>query len=64
MKSAAPAVHIAATQQNQMLGRLLMSPAVILLFIWMIVPLVLTIWYSLLHYSLLDPETGFIGVEN
>jgi len=64
MKSAAPAVHIAATQQNQMLGRLLMSPAVILLFIWMIVPLVLTIWYSLLHYSLLDPETEFIGVEN
>jgi sorbitol/mannitol transport system permease protein len=64
MKPAAPAVHIAATRQNQMLGRLLMSPAVVLLFIWMIVPLALTIWYSLLHYSLLDPETEFIGLDN
>ena len=63
MKPAAT-VHIAATRQNQMLGRLLMSPAVILLFIWMIVPLAMTIWYSLLHYSLLEPGREFVGLDN
>jgi len=36
-----------------------------LLFIWMIVPLALTIYFSTLHYNLLDPESGqFVGLEN
>lgn len=57
--------HLAATKQNQALGRILLSPAVILLFIWMIVPLALTIYFSTLHYSLLDPTSkSFIGIEN
>ena len=33
---------IVGTQQTQLLGRALLAPAVILLFIWMIVPLVMT----------------------
>jgi sorbitol/mannitol transport system permease protein len=42
-----------------------MTPAVALLFIWMIVPLALTIYFSTLHYNLLDPESGqFVGLEN
>src|ERR1700678_4472990 len=54
-----------ATQQTQVLGRALLSPAVLLLFIWMIVPLAMTIYFSTLHYSLLDPETkSFVGLEN
>ncbi|MFI5012333.1 MAG: carbohydrate ABC transporter permease [Hyphomicrobiales bacterium] len=54
-----------ATQQTQVLGRTLLSPAVILLFIWMIVPLAMTIYFSTLHYSLLNPGTeSFIGLEN
>lgn len=56
--------RVSATQHNQALGRLLMSPAVILLFIWMIVPLAMTIYYSTLRYSLLDPERAFIGLDN
>ena len=44
-----------ATQQTQVLGRALLTPAVALLFIWMIVPLAMTIYFSTLHYSLLDP---------
>jgi sorbitol/mannitol transport system permease protein len=56
--------QVSATKQNQALGRLLMSPAVILLFIWMIVPLAMTIYYSTLRYSLLDPEREFIGLGN
>ncbi len=54
-----------ATQQTQVLGRALLTPAVALLFIWMIVPLAMTIYFSTLHYSLLDSETwSFVGLEN
>jgi len=54
-----------ATQQTQVLGRALLTPAVVLLFIWMIVPLAMTIYFSTLHYNLLDPDTeGFVGLEN
>src|SRR5216683_2897053 len=54
-----------ATQQTQVLGRALLTPGVALLFIWMIVPLAMTIYFSTLHYNLLDPETeGFVGLEN
>src|SRR5213596_2002167 len=54
-----------ATEQTQVLGRALLAPAVALLFIWMIVPLAMTIYFSALHYSLLDPETwSFVGLEN
>src|SRR5882724_10130162 len=54
-----------ATQQTQILGRALLTPAVALLFIWMIVPLAMTIYFSTLHYSLLDSEAwSFVGLEN
>ena len=54
-----------ATRQTQLLARALLSPAVILLFIWMIVPLALTVYFSTLHYSLLDPGSeSFVGFKN
>src|SRR5512132_3024151 len=54
-----------ATEQTQVLGRALLTPAVALLFIWMIVPLAMTIYFSTLHYSLLDSENwSFVGLEN
>lgn len=54
-----------ATQQTRLLARSLLTPAVVLMFIWMIVPLVMTIYFSTLHYSLLDPGSeGFVGLEN
>jgi sorbitol/mannitol transport system permease protein len=54
-----------ATQQTQLLARSLLAPAVVLLFIWMIVPLAMTIYFSTLHYNLLDPGTEtFVGFEN
>ncbi|UGA41608.1 sugar ABC transporter permease [Bradyrhizobium quebecense] len=54
-----------ATQQTQLLARTLLTPAVALLFIWMIVPLALTIYFATLHYSLLDPGSeSFVGLEN
>jgi sorbitol/mannitol transport system permease protein len=54
-----------ATRQTQLLARTLLTPSVALLFVWMIVPLALTIYFSTLHYNLLDAESGrFIGFEN
>ena len=54
-----------ATQQTRVLGRLAVAPSVIALFLWMIVPLAMTIWFSLLRYSLLDPgNESFIGLLN
>src|ERR1700747_3853074 len=54
-----------ATKQTQLLCRSLLTPAVGLLFVWMIVPLALTIYFSTLHYSLLDPGSEqFVGLEN
>ena len=54
-----------ATQQTTTAGRVLMAPSVILLFIWMIVPLVMTLYFSALHYTLLDPDkTRFAGFAN
>ena len=43
----------------------LMAPSVVLLFLWMIVPLVMTIWFSLQYYNLINgmPVT-FAGLDN
>jgi sorbitol/mannitol transport system permease protein len=54
-----------ATRQTQLLARTLLTPAVGLLFVWMIVPLALTIYFATLHYNLLDAESEqFVGFEN
>jgi sorbitol/mannitol transport system permease protein len=43
----------------------LLAPAVGLLLVWMIVPLAMTVWFSLQRYNLLNPSlTGFAGLEN
>ena len=50
---------------SRFLPRALMAPAVVTLFAWMIVPLVMTIYFSLIHYNLNQPgEHGFVGLEN
>ena len=50
---------------NRFLPRALLTPAVLTLFLWMIVPLVMTIYFSVIRYNLLQPDqTGFIGLEN
>ena len=49
----------------QVLARTLLTPAVALLFVWMIVPLALTIYFSTLHYNLLDAGSQqFVGFDN
>ena len=50
---------------SRLLPRSLLAPAVVTLFAWMIVPLVMTIYFSLIHYNLNQPgEHGFVGLEN
>lgn len=45
--------------------RPLLAPSVCLLFLWMIVPLALTLWFSFQRYNLLDPSVGgFVGLRN
>ena len=42
-----------------------MTPAIGTLFLWMIVPLVMSIYFSVIRYNLMQPDqTGFIGLEN
>ncbi len=45
--------------------RPLLWPSVIVLFLWMIVPLAMTLYFSVIRYNLLNPTlTGFAGFEN
>ena len=54
-----------ATANTRKLARAMLAPSVVLLFIWMIVPLVLTLWYSFQSYNLLNPvNNGFAGFSN
>src|ERR1700745_2413789 len=54
-----------ATKQTQLLARTLLTPAVGLLFVWMIVPLALTLYFSTLHYTLLEGGSKqFVGLDN
>jgi sorbitol/mannitol transport system permease protein len=54
-----------ATQHSNQLSRLAVAPSVAVLLVWMIVPLALTIWFSLLRYNLLNPGTeSFAGLDN
>jgi sorbitol/mannitol transport system permease protein len=50
---------------NRLLPRALMAPAVVTLFLWMIVPLVMTLYFSAVHYNLMQPgPKEFIALAN
>jgi sorbitol/mannitol transport system permease protein len=60
--AAAPA---ASPAPSRLLPRALMAPAVITLFLWMIVPLAMTVYFSTVRYNLMQPgEKDFIGLAN
>jgi sorbitol/mannitol transport system permease protein len=47
------------------LARLLLAPAVGSLFLWMIVPLAMTLYFSVIRYNLMEPgDHPFVGLEN
>jgi sorbitol/mannitol transport system permease protein len=50
---------------NSTLAKWLQAPSIIVLFLWMVVPLSLTVYFSTIRYNLLYPErTGFVGLAN
>ena len=52
-------------KESRFIPRILMTPAVATLLLWMIVPLAMTIYFSLIRYNLMYPErTGFTGLAN
>ncbi|HEU5293389.1 MAG TPA: sugar ABC transporter permease [Burkholderiaceae bacterium] len=52
-------------QASRLLPRLLMTPAIGTLFLWMIVPLGMTIYFSLIRYNLMQPgNEEFLGLAN
>ena len=49
----------------RVLGRVMITPSVTVLFVWMIVPLAITLWFSLIDYRLLAPgDKHFVGLAN
>ncbi len=54
-----------ATLHTRSAARMMMTPSVLLLFAWMIVPLVMTIYFSFIDYNLLMPgDNRFVGFLN
>lgn len=54
-----------ATAHSRTAARIMISPAVVLLLAWMIIPLAMTIYFSFLSYNLMSPGTErFIGFLN
>ncbi len=50
---------------NRLVPRLLLTPAVATLLLWMIVPLVMTLYFSAIRYNLMQPgDREFVGLEN
>ena len=54
-----------ATKASRVAARAMISPSVILLLGWMLIPLSLTIYFSFLRYNLLEPGANpFAGFDN
>ena len=54
-----------ATKASRSAARLMMAPAVVLLLGWMLVPLIMTLWFSFRNYlPLRGGDQGFAGIDN
>jgi len=55
----------ASTKVPRRTGSWLVVPSVAVLLAWMIVPLVMTLWFSFQYYNLVNPDvSGFAGRDN
>jgi sorbitol/mannitol transport system permease protein len=62
---AVPQTPPARRSPSRFLPRVLLAPAVVTLLLWMIVPLVMTVYFSFIRYNLMQPgEHGFAGLMN
>jgi sorbitol/mannitol transport system permease protein len=56
---------VMATQHSRSAARFMMAPAVFLLLVWMLVPLCMTLWFSVRDFRpLRGGDLGFVGLEN
>ncbi|MCB1756949.1 MAG: sugar ABC transporter permease [Gammaproteobacteria bacterium] len=56
---------MSSSTNRRTLPRWLMAPSVVSLLLWMLVPLIMTIYFSTIRYNLMQPDrTGFIGWMN
>lgn len=54
-----------STHSSRLAARAMVTPSVVLLLIWMIVPLAMTLYYSFRFYRLLSPDrTNWVGFNN
>lgn len=50
---------------KRVLPRLLLMPAVSTLLLWSMVPLLMSVYFSVIRYNLMQPDqSGFVGLEN
>lgn len=53
------------SRKTSRINRFMVSPSVLVLALWMIIPLSMTIYFSLIRYNLLYPgDNEFVGLEN
>jgi sorbitol/mannitol transport system permease protein len=54
-----------STESTRTAARVMVAPSVILLFVWMIVPLAMTLYFSFRLYRLISPDrVGWVGFRN
>lgn len=52
-------------RKTSRINRFIVSPSVLLLALWMVIPLSMTIYFSVIRYNLLYPgDNEFVGLEN
>lgn len=60
-----PPTVSADNRKRSRVGLLTVSPSVLALLVWMVVPLAMTIYFSLVRYNLLYPvDNSFVGLDN
>ncbi|WP_238942343.1 carbohydrate ABC transporter permease [Marinobacter sediminum] len=53
------------SKKTSRINRFMVSPSVLVLALWMVIPLSMTIYFSLIRYNLLYPgDNEFVGLEN
>lgn len=57
--------HQGGSRKTSRINRFMVSPSVLVLALWMVIPLSMTIYFSVIRYNLLYPgDNEFVGLEN
>ncbi len=65
MRTQPNAIALTGSDNHRSDGRWLTLPAIVMLLLWSVLPLVATLWFSLRRYNLMNPgRVGFDGLGN